>query len=394
MVRALFARRWGLASLCVPALAITMATPAIAVDASPSPGTVEPAAMAGIADLSEPWVATELDGAQAIAGGHGRYVAVGSSGFPAQAAAWASTDGLVWDPAPVADPPVGSAMTDVVATDDGFVAFGVESGVYDGTAERAHAWFSPDGLSWQESVVKGRSKSGLQLALGDLADGPTGQLVLGTFLGRDGGPRLWRTTDGLTWERTKLPTKLPRSDQRSLTGVHSVPQGYLLLGTSLTGESWDWRSADGVTWKRLRDTPLLYDVAVSDTDVLAGVGYSHIYRSPGSLRGWEKAWKRPKSWQVAGANAFEWVGWDGAEFVAVGRDFSTCSPNTDECHRNPLLVSVDGEAWTEAAGPDGLPGADDAVWMTDVASLDDSMVFLGQDHGATTIWTISADAVE
>jgi hypothetical protein len=36
--------------------------------------------------LSAPWVATELDGAEAIASGHGRYVAVGRTGSPAQAA--------------------------------------------------------------------------------------------------------------------------------------------------------------------------------------------------------------------------------------------------------------------------------------------------------------------
>lgn len=393
MVRVPLARGSGLlrATGASVVLAIALVSQAFAADPTTEPAAETPGASPGIAGLSEPWVASELDGAEAIASGHGRYVAVGSTGFPTQAAAWSSTDGLTWEAADVADPPVGSAMTEVVATADGFVAFGVESVMYDGTAERARAWFSPDGLAWQEAVVKARSKSGLQVIIRDLADGPAGQLALGSFIGQDlGGQRLWRTTDGMTWERAKLP----EARGRTWTGVHSVPQGYLLLGTSITGESYDWRSADGVTWKRLRGTPLLFDVAVSDTGALAGIGYMHIHRSPRSLRAWEKVWKRPKSWKVAGANAFEWVDWDGSEFVVVGRDFSTCSPSSDECHRNPLLVSVDGTAWSEAAGPDGLPGADEGVWMLDVASLDGSTVFLGIDHGTTTAWTISAGASE
>lgn len=393
MVRPPLARGSGLfLAACAPVvLSVALVSPALATDATAEPAGGEREESIGIAELAEPWVATELDGAVALASGHGRYVAVGSTGFPAQAAAWTSADGLTWEETVVTDPPAGSAMTDVVATDDGFVAFGVESVVYDGTAERAHAWFSPDGLAWQEAVVNGRSKRGLQVIVRNLADGPAGQLALADFIGQDlGGQRLWRTADGLTWERVKLP----KADGRIFTGIHSVPQGYLLLGTTMTGGSWDWRSLDGLTWKRLRGTPMLFDVAVSDAGTLAGIGYEHIYRSPKSLRGWEKAWKRPKAWKVAGANAFEWVDWEGSEFVVVGRDFSTCSPSSDECHRNPLLVSVDGAAWSEAAGPDGLPGADDAVWMLDVAALDDSLVFLGEDHGTATAWTISGGATE
>ena len=312
-------------------------------------------------------------------------------GFPAQAAAWTSTDGLTWDEATVADPPLGSAMTDVVTTEDGFVSFGVESGVYDGTAERAHAWFSADGLEWQEAVVKRPAKAGLQVAVQDLADGPAGQLALGAFIGQDlGAQRLWRTADGQTWERAKLP----KSKDRTWSGVVSVPQGYVLLGQSLPGEPYNWRSADGLSWKRLRGTPQLFDVAASDTGTLSGIGYKDIYRSPKGLRSWEKVLTRPKSWKVEGANAFDWVSWDGSQFVVPGRDFSSCLPSSDECERSLLLVSVDGTTWSEAAGPDGLPGADEGVRMMGVASLDDSTVILGQDHGTTTVWTIDRVATE
>jgi hypothetical protein len=180
-----------------------------------------------------------------------------------------------------------------------------------------------------------------------------------------------------------------------LTDVVSVPQGYLLLGRTVPGEPRNWRSADGVTWTRLRSTPLLFDVATSDTGALVGIGFEDIYHSPRGLRRWEKVLTGPEGWQVNTANSFGWVAWDGAEFVVVGNDNGPCGAGsndtpTDPCHREPLLVSVDGTAWSEAAGPDGLPGADEGAWMRDIASLDDSTVVLGLDHGVTTVWTISA----
>jgi hypothetical protein len=368
-------------------LVIALVTPALAAE----PAEDDPAAGVGMASMSEPWVATELPDAEALASGHGRYVAVGSGGIPAQAAAWTSADGLTWEEAIVSDAPAGSAMTDVVSTDDGFVAFGVESGMFDGSGERFHAWFSADGLEWQESTMRAAAKSPLQVIPRGLANGPAGQLALGSFVGQDlGAQRLWRTTDGLVWERAKLP----QANGRIWTGIVQVPQGYLLLGQSLPGEPYNWRSADGIDWRRSKGMPLLFDVAASDTGALVGMGYKDLYRSPRSLRTWEKVQTRPKAWNVDGANAFEWVSWDGSEFVVPGRDFSTCSPASDECHRNPLLVSVDGTTWSESAGPDGLPGADDAAWMLDVASLDGSTVLLGDDHGTRTAWTTGEVASE
>jgi hypothetical protein len=154
----------------------------------------------------------------------------------------------------------------------------------------------------------------------------------------------------------------------------------------------NWKSVDGLTWKRLKDTPRLFDVAIGEDGTLTGIGYKHIYRSPKGLRSWEKALTRPASWRVGGSNAFSFVEWDGSEFVVPGNDFSSCVPSTDECHTNPLLVSVDGKAWSEAAGPDGLPGADEATWITDVASLDGTTAILGQLEGQTLIWVVDGAA--
>ena len=332
MVRAPLAHRLGVAPAAgLVTLGLVLLTPAIAG-----------------ASLSEPWAHTELDGALAIESGHGRYIAVGSAGAPAQAAAWSSLDGHTWELATVVDPPVGSAMTDVVATEDGFVAFGVESMVDDRIGERVHAWSSADGLEWQDAVVGAPSRKGFQVIAQGLATAPSGQLALAMFRGKGGGSgvgaqRLWRTTDGQTWERVALP----KTDGQTWGNVVSVPQGFLLLGQSITGEAYNWRSTDGTTWQQLTDTPQLYDVTVSDAGVLLGMGYQDLWRSPKSLRGWRKVMTRPKGWKTEGANAFSAIAWDGSEFVVVGRDVSSCDPG-DDCELNPVLVSLEGSTWSEA----------------------------------------------
>jgi hypothetical protein len=143
-----------------------------------------------------------------------------------------------------------------------------------------------------------------------------------------------------------------------------------------------------MVWKRLNDTPRLFDVAVDDEGVVAGIGNKYIYTSPKGLRSWGKSLKRPSSWKVGGSEAFAFIEWDGSEFVVPGYDFSDCLPATDECLVTPLLVSVDGKEWSEAAGPDGLPGADEGTWITDVASVEGSTAVLGQDLGQTVVWLV------
>lgn len=374
--------------LCL-SLSAGLATVAVGADVVAGPedagteGATSPAALAG------PWTEVQLDGAEAIASGHGRFVAVGATGDPASATAWSSVDGLEWDLADVEGAPVGSSLYQVAATDDGFVALGAESGVYGSGQERIRAWYSPDGQTWQPANVKRPGRSGLQAVASALTDGPAGQLALGSFVGQDlGGQRLWRSKDGRNWS----PAKLPEVKDPVWDAVVSYPKGYLLLGQSGLGKPSNWKSVDGKTWVELKGTPRMFDVAASDSGALAGIGYKHIYESPRGVRSWEKAMTRPRSWNAGGSNAFAFVEWDGSEFVAPGQDFSACGEGTDECHTNPLLVSVDGKVWAEVAGPDGVPGADASTWITDVASLDGFTAVLGVHEGQTVIWLIDGSS--
>ena len=380
-------RRAAILGTCLTvALVSSLLVPTTAADPTVEPETAAPpSSEVSPSALAEPWSMTALEGAEAIAAGNGVIVAVGETGYPSQAAAWWSTDGRAWQPAQLTDASVGSGLTRVAATGDGFVALGAESGLYGAERERVEAWYSADGQTWERATVKKPAKSGFQAVASALADGPAGPLALGTFIGQDiGGQRLWRAGDDGTWQ----PARLPKVSDPVWDTVASTPTGYLLLGQSGRGTASNWRSVDGLTWKRLKDTPRLFDVAVGEGGTLAGIGDKHIYRAPQGLRSWEKTLTRPSSWQVDGSNAFSFVEWDGSEFVVPGNDFSGCAPRTDECHTNPLLVSVDGTGWTEAAGPDGLPGADGATWITDVAALADTTAILGQHEGQTVVWVV------
>lgn len=380
-------------------LGSTITTVAAEPSTDPSAEPVASAAPAGSAPPEEPsaaaWAAAQLADATAqadardISAGSGRYVVVGASGFPPVATAWWSADGLSWAAAAVADAPAGSAMTHVTATEDGFVALG--SALLADGAERNQvlAWQSTDGAEWSPMKVEKPARSDLQAAVAGLADGPAGQLALGSFIGQDiAGQRLWRSTDGQTWTQVALP-----ADKQAIwETVVAVPDAYLLLGQAKGGKPAIRRSADGETWRKVKGAPRLFDVVTGEDGSVVGIGWKDLWQSADAKQ-WRKVWTRPDTWEVDGSNAFGWAGWSGSGFMVPGIDFSGCAPNSDECQTNPLLVSADGREWTQSAGPDGLPGADPATWLTGVATLDGSTVVLGQVLGEPVVWQVP-DAAE
>ncbi len=383
MVRVLGAR--GRATITVAGLVLMMGVspvwPAAAAEPTESPIAASP----GIGP--SPWTGTELAGARAIAGGVDRFVAVGSVGYPPRPAAWYSTDGLAWEMATIADQPAGTSMTTVIATEGGFVAMGVESTGDGGETQRVRSWYSADGLEWLATPLQRPAKSQLQAVVAALADGPAGQLALGSFAGQDlAAQRLWRTGDGQSWELVPSPGA-KGSIWHSLA---ANPDGYLLLGQDRRGKASNWRSPDGLTWERLRGSPLLFDLAASPEGEVVGIGPKDIWLSR-DLASWEQVWTRPRSWALGDSNAFEWVERDDSDYLVVGHDFGSCAEGIDECHRNPLFLSTDGETWTEAAGPDGEPGADPAVWLAGSASVGDATVVLGQDAGIETVWLVEGE---
>ncbi|HET7182572.1 MAG TPA: hypothetical protein VFI15_10105 [Candidatus Limnocylindrales bacterium] len=102
----------------------------------------------------DPALAAGLVAAVAPAPGGG-WLAVGSDGDEREALAWSSVDGASWTTAPREPSRLHSGekirMTDVIATDRGFVAIGNFVGVQygDGTS-----WLSVDGTTWQAAPLQ------------------------------------------------------------------------------------------------------------------------------------------------------------------------------------------------------------------------------------------------
>jgi hypothetical protein len=413
MIRAQSPRlRVTFSSACLAtALVLAAIMPAVAAEASPPPASPAvpdsgvasplPSALAP-AEAPRSVVSTKLPGAEAIAAGHGRYVAVGTRGASRQRPiAWVSADGVAWDRANVAGAGRGRHMVAVTPTSDGFVALGYARASDGGKSNRILAWYSSDGTEWKEASIRRPAHRGFDAfpagladgPAGNLADGPAGQLALGHFSGQDiAGQRLWLSADGQTW----APTPLPDVEGAIWFTVVAVPDGYLLSGQSgpPSGDlseyrASNWISTDGVTWAELDGLPSSTLAAAPDGTVVA-IGGTDIWRSS-DLVEWEQVWSAPEEWasrsedsafqkRYGGRAMFGWVDWAGDRFLLTGRDYGACDLRTDgageACMRYPLLQSADGRTWTQMNGPDGSVGIDSDTWLKDVASDGVSTVLL------------------
>ena len=120
----------------------------------------------------------------------GGWVAVGADGEAA--AAWASADGEVWQRAQV-DP--GPPMTTVGATRAGLIAFGV--------GQESVAWQSFSGMRWVRALddpdVFARPGAVRVVAVVD-----AGREVQAVVDREGHGPEVWRSEDGIFWSRSLL----------------------------------------------------------------------------------------------------------------------------------------------------------------------------------------------
>jgi hypothetical protein len=399
-----------LSSTCLAtALALAAITPAVAADASPAPESpadsdpvlASPASSATVVPpplvpIEEPRsaVATKLPGAEAIAAGHGRYVAIGTRrASPKRPVARVSADGVTWDRASVTGAGRGRHMSLITPTSDGFVALGYARKLDGAKSSRILAWYSSDGTEWEEASIRRPALRGFDAFPDGLADGPAGQLALGKFTGQDiAGQRLWLSADGQTWE----PTPLPDVEGATWYTVVAIPDGYVLLGESgpPSGDlsEWkasNWRSVDGVTWEELEGLPSSILAAAPDGTVVA-IGGTDVWRSS-DLVAWEQVWSVPAEWASRSEDSayqqrygprtmFGWVEWVGDRFTLTGRDYGACPPRRvgylAACMRYPLLQSADGRTWTQVNGPEGWVGIDSDTWFEDVASDGVSTVLL------------------
>jgi hypothetical protein len=185
----------------------------------------------------------------AVAVSNGTFVVVGDSSDidqPGPAVYW-SQNGVDWQPPPEGDEPASVNVTDVIATDDGFLAVGIGA---DGPA----AWRSLDGRGWVESAVPASDDRGASGLWGITAT------RMGYFAwGFDGGrASLWRSTDGTEWATLADASVFDLPQTETICAMEDAAGGLRATGVEAArntreGHSVVWTSTDGETWKLTED---------------------------------------------------------------------------------------------------------------------------------------------
>jgi hypothetical protein len=204
------------------------------------------------------WTPAPLEGSaeavRAVAGGTGGYVAVGSavSGDTTRPAVWTSADGRSWRAVATADafaPLAGcdsTSLDDVAAGRGGFVAVGVEWGP---CGQRGAAWSSPDGRTWTRapSATGGNGTrvviaTDIGYVAAGAADAAAGEGMRAAF---------WWSADGRSWTMAADQADFHGAEPAALLATAS---GVLAVGSAIRVVDMvpvAWRSADGRAWVRL-----------------------------------------------------------------------------------------------------------------------------------------------
>jgi hypothetical protein len=260
----------------------------------------------------------------AVAVSPGRIVAVG--GIAALAAAWTSASGHAWSSATVTPPPItGQArMAAVVAWRGGYVA----GGDVEPTPSEHHAvlWTSLDGTTWTPLPDEAAFDGG---SVASLAAGPSRLVAVGSVLDPSGSTRAaaWWSTDGRAWTATSPDASF--ADAR-MNGVTVGGPGFVAVGSADDGGSAAvWTSTDGERWTRVPDGTgfgggglriAIASVAAGPHDLVA-VG-SRDDAGNGSPTVWVSSdgitWRRVPDDPSFGGGEMAAVAVGGASFVAVG----------------------------------------------------------------------------
>ena len=206
----------------------------------------------------------------------GRLLAAGTTLWwsePAGFFVW-TLDGVGrWGAARKIDGPKDVSLAEgVLATSRGFLAFGNVGGVIPDLAHRIFVWVSGDGLTWHSAPAQ---PSLDQAGFGAVVEGPDGYLAVGWALAADGSgvDAVWRSADGLTWDRVLNPAGLTggRLARAVLSGDRLLVRGTISDGN--TSRAVSWESLDGINWTRLplgADIPDLTGTMPSDPVTLGG----------------------------------------------------------------------------------------------------------------------------
>lgn len=307
----------------------------------------------GQATLENSWLATVAEGGPGLVAGG--YVKDGTrNDWSLNATIWVSTNGFEWER--IDDPTVfgtsGDALiSDVLATDEGFVALGFEG-------SRRVIWTSSNGYEWARTSIE--------------------EWPYQTISGPTSGSRYWLSIDGVEWYESQPPG----SGDLSVYDIVSGGPGFVAVGGEVVSydpfqrRSVIWISPDGTEWERLPDEEVgSYDVFTevavdsSGSPILA-FGSSTLISDDGLV--WREV-------EVSGPMPVESrnrVVWTDRGVVVAGLTFRGDSAE--------VWVSDDGGATLYAVESPAFRGNEADI--SDVAAFGGSVVAVGGDRGNWIGW--------
>ena len=316
------------------------------------------------------------------------------------------------------------------------------------TAAAGEDWVTAPDQAGLEMGLAGAA-SGPEKSIDDVADGPAGLVAVGydydpprsacAVAPCSTGPAVWRSADGLTWERAHVdlgPGIVDRFAQ-PIAAVVADDRGYVMVGYAHTlagdgsvgARAAAWTSPDGIEWTRANDSDDMdvgpcvdtgeepscggmLDVAVTSAGYIA-VGHT-LDGTAGQGR--PVAWTSPDG--LTWTRASDGLDFDGrlSAVTAGGPGIVSVGVHCQPDCMGVIASSVDGSSWTSvaAAGAPALtavassrghlfaigvmeaegPGADGLqLWRSDDAvewrrepslpTLDEATQYLGADIAAT-----------
>ncbi len=287
----------------------------------------------------------------ALASGPAGLVAVGweKAGDDLDAAAWTSSDGLVWTRVNAAalGGEGNQGMNAVLAVGNGFIAVGWEEV---GEEARAAVWTSPNGRSWSRVPHDEQIFGGMEYLanLQDILEVGGALLAVGTIEvpgdQQDLDTGIWASNDGgLSWARiTNSDQELGDRDTVRYQLVSGVVywDNLFIMGASeqnvpgsLSGEYNNgviYSSADGISWQRIYDhkpdqrQQTLLDVAASEFgfwavgyEVLGEQSHAAVWFSPDG-RTWSQVQHSENTFGGSGLQRINAIATAGPGLVAVG----------------------------------------------------------------------------
>jgi hypothetical protein len=282
-------------------------------------------------------------------------------------------------------------MSDVIALPvHGFTAIGYAPPDWEPVA-----WTSPDAQTWAFHVI-GTTPFTFPVSL---AGGHSGPVVA---VGRSGAvPQAWTTVDGQTWEPHSVATLGDGTVAERMSAVAAGSNGFVAGGSAgpelLDRHARFWMSTDGATWQPVvEDAPAFENAEVRAITPFQGgfvaVGVVGSVQNPTGAVAWVSSdgtgWNRIDDPAFQGGEAVSVAPGPSGGLIAVGY----------EIDRRMAVVwtSLDGHHWTRAPDEPSREHSGGFAWMTDVVSIGNVAIAVGDLQGlqrGTAISWVSRDGL-